>query len=313
MSAHPAASLPSDVAILANISRRLQDDSKSRAGSRLSTGDRPRPLAATLSSPSPAANRRLSMPTIAGSAQQGQENTPAPIYPAKQTILGNDLAGSSRHSSCRVRHSSSMLSFPGFTTRCNVSFATSPLEAGVPEMSPGVTGVMVGAIVKEHVTPVSIGTNQADAAVTMGLALGSPVSPPSLTEKTCTDLNTVGMLGGSPANPSSISRNALGSAVQNVAPSGASLSSRTGKLQFAYDSAADSSHSSGQEGSNSGAKAAACSSPAKGSHMPSAADTTGKPKRGRARKAAPAVPLAVKTRSQLAQEKHLHRMQLRSG
>ena len=253
------------------------------------------------------------MPTIAGSAQQGQENTPAPIHPAKQTILSNDLAGSSRHSSCKVRHSSGMMSFPGFTTRCSVSFPTSPLKAGVPEMSPGATGVMLGRVVRKPVTSVSIGANQADAAVTMGLGLGSPVSPPSLTEKTCTDLDTVGMLCGSPANPSSISRNALGSVVQSVAPSGASLSSRAGKLQFAYDSAADSSHSSGQEGSNSGAKAAAHSSPAKGSHMPSAADTTGKPKRGRAKQAAPAVPLAVKTRSPLAQEKHLHRMQLRSG
>ena len=159
----------------------------------------------------------------------------------------------------------------------------------------------------------ALGQTKLMLAVTMGPALGTPVSPPSLTEKTNIDLGTVRMLCGSPANPSSISRNALGFAIQNVAPSGASLSSRTGKLQFAYDSAADSSHSSGQEGSNSGAKAAAHSSPAKGSHMPSAADMTGKPKRGKARKAAPDVPLAAKTRSQLAQEKHLHRMQLHSG
>ena len=73
--------------------------------------------------------------------------------------------------------------------------------------------------------------------------------------------------------------------------------------------AADSLHSSGQEGSNnSDAKAAA-----KGSHMPTAADMPGKPKRARARKAAPAIPLAVKTRNQIAQDEHLRRMQLRSG
>ncbi len=251
------------------------------------------------------------MPTIAGSSQQGQENTPPPIHPARQTILGNDLTGSSRHSSCRVRNSSDMMSFPGFTTGCNVRFPTSPLETGVPKMNPGAIGVTMGMVVKEPVA--SVRRNQADSAVTMGPALSSPVSPPSLIEKTCTDLDTAGMLCGSPANPSSISRNALGSIVQSTAPSGACVSSGTGKLQSANDGAADSLHSSGQKGSNSDAKAAAHSSPAKGLHMPIAADTTGKPKRGRARKAAPAVPLAVKTRSQLAQEKHLHRMQLRSG
>jgi len=147
----------------------------------------------------------------------------------------------------------------------------------------------------------------------MGPALGSPVSPPSLTENARTDLDTVRIACGSPANPSSISSNALGSAVQSTAYSGASLRSDTGEVQAANDSAAGSFHSSGQEGSNRGAKAAAHGSPAKGSHMPSAADTKGKPNRGRASKAAPAVPLAVKTRSQLAQEKHLLRMQLRSG
>ena len=232
------------------------------------------------------------MPTIAGSAQQGQENTPPLIRPARQIILSNDLAGSSRHSSCRFRHSSDMMSFPGFMTGCNVRFPISPLETGVPKMSPGATGVMMGAVLEEPVTSVSIGRNQADAVVATGPALGSPVSPPSLIENTCTDLDTVGMLCGSPANPSSISRNALGSAVQSTAPSGASLRSGTGKLQSANDSAADSSHSSGQDGSNSDASVA---------------------KGGRARKLAPAVPLAVKTRSQIAQEKHLHRMQLRSG
>ena len=78
--------------------------------------------------------------------------------------------------------------------------------------------------------------------------------------------------------------------------------------------AADSLHSIAQEGSNNtDAKAAAHSSPAKGSHMPTAADVTGKPHRARARKAAPAIPLAVKTRNQIAQDEHLRRMQLRSG
>ena len=251
------------------------------------------------------------MPTIAASAQQGQENTPPPIHPARQTVLGNGLAGSSRHSSCRVRHSSDMMSFPGFRTGCKIRSPTSPLGTAVPKMSPGAIGVTMGMVIKEPVT--SVRRHQADSTVTMGPALGSRVSPPSLTQNTCTDLDTVGMLCGSPANPSSISRNALGSAVQCIAPSRASLSSGTDKLQSANDSVADSFHSSGQEGSNSDAIAAAHSSPAKGSHMPSAAETTGKPRRGRARQAAPAVPLAVKTRSQIAQEKHLHRMQLRSG
>ena len=288
----PAASPLSNVIVLTNISHCQQDDSKSRAGSWFSIGDRPRPLAATMSSPSPAANRRLSMPTIAGSAQQGQENTPPPIHPARQAILGDDLAGSSRHSSCRVRHSSDMMSFPGFTTGCNVRFPTSLLKTGVPKMGPGAVGVTMGVVVKEPVMSVSIGGNRADAVVTTGPALETPVSPPSLKESTCRDLDTVGLLCGSPANPSSISRNALGSAEQSTAPSGASLRSGTGKLQSANDSAADSSHSSGQDGSNSDASVA---------------------KGGRARKLAPAVPLAVKTRSQIAQEKHLHRMQLRSG
>ncbi|DBA83444.1 TPA: hypothetical protein ACH3X2_006380 [Trebouxia sp. C0005] len=286
-----------------------QDVNNSRAGSRLSIGDRP--LAATMSSPSPAANRRLSMPTIAGSVQQGQENTPTPIHPARQTVLGNDLAGSSRRTSCRVRHSSDIMSFPGFVIGCNIRSPTSPLETGAPKRSAGATGVTMGMVDKEPVT--SVRRNQAESAITTVPALGSPIRPPSLIVKTCTDLDTVGMLCGSPANPSSISRNALGSAVQNIAPSAASLSSNIGNLQPANDSAADSFHSSGQEGSNSGEKAGTHSSPAKSSHMPSAADTTGKPKRGRARKAAPAVPSAVKTRSQIAQEKHSHRMQLRSG
>jgi hypothetical protein len=253
------------------------------------------------------------MPTTAASAQQGQENTPPPIHPARQTALGNDLAGSSRHSSCRVRHSSDVLAFPGFVTRCNVRFPTRPLETDFPKMSPGATVVMMGVAVKEPVTAVSIRRNPADSAVTLGPTLGSPVRPLGLTENTCTDLGTDGTLCGSPANPSSISRNALGSAAQRTAPSGASLSSGSGNLQSANDSVAGSFHSSGQEGGNRGAKAAAPSSPAKGSHLPIANDTAGKPKRGRARKAAPAVPLAIKTRSQLAQEKHLCRMQLRSG
>ena len=232
------------------------------------------------------------MPTIAGSAQQGQENTPPPIHPARQTALGNDLAGSSRHSSCRVRNSSNVLAFPGFVTRCNVSFPTIPPEAGVPKISPGATGVLMGMGVREPVTSVSIDRKQADAAVTMGPASGTFVSPPSLIDNSCRELDAVGMLCGSPANPSSISRNALGSAVQSTAPSGASLRSDTGEVQAANDSAADSFHSSGQEGSNIEASIA---------------------KGGRARKPAAAVPLVVKTRSQLAQEKHLHRMQLRSG
>ncbi|KAA6419968.1 MAG: hypothetical protein FRX49_10158 [Trebouxia sp. A1-2] len=305
----PAPILPSNTVVLANISCRQQDVNNSRAGSRLSIGDRP--LAATMSSPSPAANRRLSMPTIAGSVQQGQENTPTPIHPARQTVLGNDLAGSSRRTSCRVRHSSDIMSFPGFVIGCNIRSPTSPLETGAPKRSAGATGVTMGMVDKEPVT--SVRRNQAESAITTVPALGSPIRPPSLIVKTCTDLDTVGMLCGSPANPSSISRNALGSAVQNIAPSAASLSSNIGNLQPANDSAADSFHSSGQEGSNSGEKAGTHSSPAKSSHMPSAADTTGKPKRGRARKAAPAVPSAVKTRSQIAQEKHSHRMQLRSG
>ncbi|KAA6419935.1 MAG: hypothetical protein FRX49_10125 [Trebouxia sp. A1-2] len=286
-----------------------QDVSKTTARSRFSIGDRS--LAATMSNPSPAANRRLSMPIIAGSAQQGQENTPPPIHSARQTVLGNDLAGSSRHTSCRVRHSSDMMSFPGFMTGCSIKSSTSPLETGAPKRSAGATGVTMGMVDREPVT--SVRRNQADSAITMVLALGSPIRPPSLGDNTCTDSNTFGMLCGSPANPSSISRSAFGFPVQSTAPSGASLSLNIGKLQPASDSAADSCHSKGQEGSNSDEKAAAQSSPAKGSHMPTAADTTGKPKRGRARKAAPAVPSAVKTRSQIAQEKHLHRMQLRSG
>ena len=230
------------------------------------------------------------MPTIAGSAQQGQENTPPPVHPARQTLLGNGLAGSIRHSSCRVRNSSDMLAFPGFVTKCNVSFPTSPPEAAVPKMSPGATGITMGMVGKEPV--VSVSSNQADAAVTMGPASGTPISPPNLTERTCRDLDTVGMLCGSPANPSSISKNAMESAAQSTAPSGASLRSDTGEVQSANDSVADSFHSSGQEGSNIEASIA---------------------KGGRARKPAAAVPLVVKTRSQLAQEKHLHRMQLRSG
>jgi len=71
-----------------------------------------------------------------------------------------------------------------------------------------------------------------------------------LTERTCRDLDTVGMLCGSPANPSSISKNAMESAAQSTAPSGASLRSDTGEVQSANDSVADSFHSSGQEGSN---------------------------------------------------------------
>ncbi|KAL0020171.1 hypothetical protein WJX79_000643 [Trebouxia sp. C0005] len=195
-----------------------------------------------------------------------------------------------------------------------LSIGDRPLAAtmsSAPKRSAGATGVTMGMVDKEPVT--SVRRNQAESAITTVPALGSPIRPPSLIVKTCTDLDTVGMLCGSPANPSSISRNALGSAVQNIAPSAASLSSNIGNLQPANDSAADSFHSSGQEGSNSGEKAGTHSSPAKSSHMPSAADTTGKPKRGRARKAAPAVPSAVKTRSQIAQEKHSHRMQLRSG
>ena len=178
-----AASPLSNVLALTKVSHCQQDDSKSRAGSRFSIGDRPRPLAATMSSPSTAANRRLSMPTIAGSAQQGQENTPPPVHPARQTLLGNALAGSSRHSSCRVRNSSDMLAFPGFVTKCNVSFPTSPPEAAVPKMSPGATGITMGMVGKEPV--VSVSSNQADAAVTMGPASGTPISPPSLTERTC--------------------------------------------------------------------------------------------------------------------------------
>ncbi|DBA77011.1 TPA: hypothetical protein ACH3X1_009601 [Trebouxia sp. C0004] len=268
-----------------------QGDSKSRAGSRFNIGDRP--LAATMSNPSTAANRRLSMPTIAGSAQQGQENTPSPFHPARQTILGNDSPDSSRRSSCRVRNSSDMRSFPSFTTYRNMRFPTGQLETRVPKMSPGAIGVTMGMVIKEAVTGVSIRRNRADAAViTMGLDVGSPVSPPSLIESTCRDLDAVGMLCGSPANPSSVSRNALGSAAQSIAPSGASLSSGTGILQPANEIAADSFHSSVQEGGKSDANAAT---------------------EGRAKKPAPGVPLAVKTRNQVAQEKHLHRMQLRSG
>jgi len=253
------------------------------------------------------------MATIAASAQQEQENTPPPIHSARQTALGNGLAGSNRHSSCRVRHSSDVLAFPGFATGRNVRFPTRPLETDFPKMSPGATGVVMGVAVKEPVTAVSIKRNPADSAVTMGPTLGSPVRPLGLTENTCRNLGTDGMLCGSPANPSSISRNAMEFAVQGIASSAAGLSSGTGNVQSANDSVADSFRSSGQEGSNSGAKAAAPSSSAKGSHLPIANDTAGKPKRGRARKAAPAVPLAIKTRSQLAQEKHLCRMQLRSG
>ena len=255
----PAPSLPSNV--LANMSCCQQDDSIPGASSRLSIGDRP--LAA---SPSTAANRRLSMPIMAGSTQQGQENTPPPFHPARQTILGNDLAGSSRHSSCRVRNSSNKMSFPGFTTGCNMRFPTSLIKTGGPKGSPGAVGVMMGMVVKEPVTPVSIKTKPADSAVTVAPDLGSPVSPPSLIENTCRGLDTGGMVGGSPAKPCSISRDALGSAVQRVAPSEASLSSGTGKA-----------------------------------------------KRARARKAAPAGPPGVKTRNQIAQEEHLRRMQLRSG
>ena len=233
------------------------------------------------------------MQTIAGSAQQGQENTPPPIHPARQTVLGNDLAGSSRHNSCRIRNSIDMMSFPGFP-RCNTRAPVSLLETGVSKMSAGATGIVMGVIVQDPVTSVSLGENRADAAVTMGPTSGTPVSPSISTESKCADSDTVGMLCGSPANPSSISRSALGSSVQSTAPSGATLSSNIGKVRPANDSAADSFHGSGQEGSNSGVKAAAQSSPAKGSHMPSAADTTGEPKRGRARKAAESVAWGVK-------------------
>ncbi|KAL0018907.1 hypothetical protein WJX77_006691 [Trebouxia sp. C0004] len=96
---------------------------------------------------------------------------------------------------------------------------------GVPKTSPRAMWISMGVVIKEPVMAVSIGRDQADAAVTLGLALGSPVRPPSLIENTCRDLDTVGLPCGSPANPSSISRNALGSAAQSLAPSGASLSS----------------------------------------------------------------------------------------
>ncbi|DBB04293.1 TPA: hypothetical protein ACH3X1_012790 [Trebouxia sp. C0004] len=184
----------------------LQGDSKSRAGSRFGIGGRP------LSSPSTAVNRRLSMPTIAGGAQQGQENTPPSIHPARQTILGSGQQ--------QQRYDG----IPRLHNRAQY-FPSRPLETGVPKTSPRAMWISMGVVIKEPVMAVSIGRDQADAAVTLGLALGSPVRPPSLIENTCRDLDTVGLPCGSPANPSSISRNALGSAAQSLAPSGASLSS----------------------------------------------------------------------------------------
>ncbi|KAL0050731.1 hypothetical protein WJX82_005996 [Trebouxia sp. C0006] len=55
-----------------------------------------------------------------------------------------------------------------------------------------------------------------------------PYQPPKLDREDLRDLDTVGMLCGSPANPSSISRNAMESAAQSTAPSGASLSCALG-------------------------------------------------------------------------------------
>ena len=66
-------------------------------------------------------------------------------------------------------------------------------------------------------------------------------------------------------------------------------------------------------GTSSDAHTVTNSAPADGTGKPGAPEATGQPKKARARKPAPAVPLAVRTRAQIAQEEHLRRMQLRSG